>query len=147
MSLASDMFSQMRGVLQHQRLGAHLRRYAGDDDPGLLAARAVLEMACTHGLAHCGLPGVAGRISPGLQADLILLSTDQVNMIPVNDVVGAVVLGADTKNVDTVVAGGQLRKLGGRLVGVDVGALRTAVERSRDHVLARSDVALLGGGR
>src|SRR5262249_53423127 len=92
-SLAPDMFSQMRGVLQHQRMGVQQRRYAGDESaPELLGVRRVLEMAVSDGQANSGLRDVAGRISPGLQADLVLLEATDVNMIPLNNVVGAIVL-------------------------------------------------------
>ncbi len=141
-SLASDMFSQMRGVLQHQRLGVHERRYGGAGAAALLTVRAVLEMATAHGQRSAGLHPPAGRIGPGRAADLVLLQANEVNMIPANNVIGSIVLGADTGNVHSVLVGGRVRKFDGRLVGVDRDALRATVERSRDDLLARSGLAL-----
>lgn len=137
-SLPGDMFSQMRGVLQHQRLGAHRSRYTGHGDLPLLSVRHVLEMATLHGQRNCGLDGRAGSITPGRQADLVLLRTDQLNMIPANNIVGSIVLGADAGNVHSVLVGGRIRKFDGRLIDLDLDAVRAAVERSRDRILERA---------
>ena len=52
---------------------------------------------------------------------------------PVIDPVGAVVLSADTSNVDTVIVGGTIHKRGGRLVA-DWDRARAAVQASSDHL-------------
>jgi cytosine/adenosine deaminase-related metal-dependent hydrolase len=44
-----------------------------------------------------------------------LLRTDQINVMPVNNPYGAVVLGMDTSNVDTVFVAGKMMKSQGRL--------------------------------
>ncbi|MEU9416853.1 hypothetical protein [Streptomyces sp. NPDC048272] len=67
-----------------------------------------------------------------------------VDNMPLNDAVGTVVLGSDARNVDTVFVAGQVRKWGGRLLGVDLPALGEEARASRDHVVAAADRAARG---
>ena len=57
--------------------------------------------------------------------------------MPLYDAVGALVLGADARNLDAVFVAGQPRKWNGQLVGVDVTELRGEVHASRDALQAR----------
>lgn len=59
--------------------------------------------------------------------------------MPLNDAVGTVVLGADARNIDTVLIAGQLRKWHGEVLDVDLAALRRDVSASRDFVLGGAD--------
>jgi 5-methylthioadenosine/S-adenosylhomocysteine deaminase len=72
---------------------------------------------------------------------------DRINVMPVNNVYGAIVLGMDTSNVDTVFIAGKLMKWKGELVGVDMRRMRRLVEQSRDYVVAQAGwpSTLLGG--
>ncbi|MGW2530633.1 hypothetical protein ACWC10_26775 [Streptomyces sp. NPDC001595] len=54
---------------------------------------------------------------------------------------GTLVLGSDARNVDTVVIAGQVRKRDGRLLDVDLAALRDEVAASRDHILSTGTAA------
>ena len=63
----------------------------------LLTTRDVLEMATIEGARANGLLHKTGTLTPGKQADMILLRTDMINVMPVNDPVGAIVLGMDVK--------------------------------------------------
>ncbi len=78
---------------------------------------------------------------------MILLRADSINVLPLNNAYGSVVLGMDTSNVDTVFVAGRLKKRAGRLVGVDVERVRREAERSRDYVLAQTGwpQTVLGG--
>jgi 5-methylthioadenosine/S-adenosylhomocysteine deaminase len=136
-----DMFTQMRTALAQDRASKF-----SDDDPSVPFAPAlshedVLRFATTAGAAACGLEDKIGTLTPGKQADIILIRADDVNTFPVIDPIGTVVASADTSNVDTVLVAGQVRKRGGRLVGVDLPALRSQVQRSRDYVLTATDSA------
>ena len=98
---------------------------AFSDDPGVPFAPAlshedVLRFATIAGAAACGLDDKIGTLTPGKQADIILVRFDDVNTFPVIDPIGTVVVSADTSNVDTVLVRGKVRKRGGRLVGVDL---------------------------
>src|SRR5262249_21960984 len=88
-----------------------------------------------------------GSLTPGKEADVILLRADAVNVMPLNHAYGAIVLGMDTSNVDTVFVGGQVKKWNGSLAGIDVANLRRLAEGSRDWLLAKAGwpKTVLGG--
>jgi len=79
-----------------------------------------------------------GTLTPGKQADLIMLRTDRMNVTPLNDPAAAVVEGMDTGNVDTVLIAGRVMKRHGELLHVDWAAVRRTAAESRDHVMAKS---------
>jgi cytosine/adenosine deaminase-related metal-dependent hydrolase len=49
-----------------------------------------------------------------------MLRTDTLNVMPMNNAVGAVVTSMTAHNVDTVLIAGKIMKQNGRLVGVDM---------------------------
>lgn len=135
-NVPSDMFNQMRSVLALQRTLA----IAQDRDP--LAAREILSWATMEGAKANGLDSKVGSLSPGKQADIIMLRTDRMNVTPLNDPATAVVLGMDTGNVDTVLVAGRVMKQGGRLLHVDWSAVRQMVLESRDYLIDKSGFKL-----
>ena len=131
-NVPGDMFNQMRSVLGLQRAIAS----AQGKTP--VAAREVLEYATVEGARANGLDAKVGTLTPGKQADLIMLRTDRINVTPLNDPATAVVTGMDTGNVDTVLIAGRVMKRHGRLLHVDWPAVRRMAAESRDHVVAKS---------
>ena len=65
---------------------------------------------------------------------MVIRGTD-LNLAPVSDPVGAMVLGAHPGNIDTVMVRGEVRRRGGRMVGVDLDRLRGLAAASRDRLL------------
>lgn len=111
-----------------------------DKDP--VSTRDVLGYATIEGARANGLDSKVGTLTPGKQADLIMLRTDRLNVTPLNDPMTAVVKGMDTSNVDTVVIAGHVMKKGGKLVHVDWPAVRRMAEESRDYVVEKSGFKL-----
>jgi len=138
-SLAGDLFSQMRCLLTTQRMNVTARRYRGEKTvPALLTHREALEFATVRGAADLGLSGVTGTLTPGLAADVVVLRAEELDNMPLNNAIGTIVQGVDSRHVDTVLVAGQVRKWRGRSTYADVAALRTRLRRSRDHL---ADVA------
>jgi cytosine/adenosine deaminase-related metal-dependent hydrolase len=138
-NMAADMFTVMRSTFTLQRTLLNERALAGEQNlPPLLTCRDVLEMATIEGARVSHLDHKVGTLTPGKEADIILLRTDAINVMPINNVPGAVVTLMDTSNVDTVLIAGKIMKRGGKLVGVDLSRIRRTVEASRDAVLARA---------
>lgn len=135
-NVPSDMFNQMRSVLGLQRSLAG----ANGHDP--VSMRDVLEWATIEGAKANGLEDKVGTLTPGKQADIVMLRTDRMNVTPLNDPVAAVVVGMDTSNVDTVIVGGHILKRNGRLLHVDWSTMRRLVEESRDYVIEKSGFRL-----
>jgi cytosine/adenosine deaminase-related metal-dependent hydrolase len=131
-NVPNDMFNQMRSVIALQHA---IATQEGKDKVG---PADVLHYATIDGAKANGLDHKTGSLTPGKQADVVLLRTDRMNVTPLNDPATAVVVGMDTGNVDTVIVAGRVMKRGGVLVGVDWPALMTAASEARDRVLARS---------
>jgi 5-methylthioadenosine/S-adenosylhomocysteine deaminase len=79
-------------------------------------------------------------LTPGKRADLILLRADDINVTPLNDVIGNVVLGMDTTNVDSVFVDGRAVKRGGRLLNVDLAGLRRRAAQARAALLEPANI-------
>jgi cytosine/adenosine deaminase-related metal-dependent hydrolase len=135
-NVPGDMFNQMRSVLALQRA------LAAADGKAPLTPREVLACATIEGARANGLDAKVGTLTPGKQADLILLRTDRINVTPLNDPATAVVAGMDTGNVDTVLIAGRVMKRHGELLHVDWPAVRRMAAESRDHVVAKSGFKL-----
>jgi 5-methylthioadenosine/S-adenosylhomocysteine deaminase len=139
-NMPTDMFSQMHAAFALQRgllNQAHLFPDTSHQSE-LLTTRQVLEFATIGGARVNGLGDKIGSLTPGKQADVILLQTRAINVGPLNNAVGAVVLGMDSSNVDTVFVAGKAVKWRGRLVGVDVDRLLSRAEKARVAMLERA---------
>ncbi|WP_051485971.1 amidohydrolase family protein [Nocardioides sp. J54] len=134
--LSPDMFTQMRTLLNIQRMMVFARRHEGETDhPAPLTNRDVLEMATIEGARFNGTLDRTGTLTPGKRADLIMVTADDWNTLPLNNAVGTVVTAADTRNVEAVFVDGQVRKWAHSLVDHDLRQVRELVERSRDSVM------------
>jgi len=136
-ALASDMVTQMRALHTIQRMRAVNAAYGTDAPVHRITTRDVLDFATVQGARANGLGEVTGSLTPGKQADLLVVRAEDVNNMPLNDAVGTLVLGADARNIETVLVAGKPRKWAGELVGVDLDALRAEVTASRDDILRR----------
>ncbi|MBM3528999.1 MAG: amidohydrolase family protein [Alphaproteobacteria bacterium] len=120
-SVPNDFFTQMRSVFSLQKNEVWAKRLAGEKTvPEFLKVRDVLEFATVEGARANGLSKKVGTLTPGKEADVIMLRTDLINVTPINSAVGAVVTSMSPQNVDTVLIAGRVVKRRGRLVGVDM---------------------------
>ena len=138
-SVPGEMFTQMRTAFVMERI------LAFTDTPDIafaptLTHRDILEFATIDGARACALDHKTGSITPGKQADIVLIRTDQVNVAPLIDPVATVVICADTSNVDSVFVAGKAVKRNGELVGVDLRRALGMVEESRDYLLGKANL-------
>ncbi len=116
--VAGDMFHVMRFALQAQRALDH-RAHAGRGEPLdrlTISPRQALEWATIEGARALMMDHRIGSLSPGKQADVILIRADDVGLAPINDPVLSIVLYAGPANVDTVLVAGRAVKRDGALV-------------------------------
>jgi 5-methylthioadenosine/S-adenosylhomocysteine deaminase len=137
--IPSEFFTQMRTAFLLQRMQVFQRERAGEKNaPPLMTVKQAVEAATLGGARVNHLERKVGSLTPGKEADVILLRADAINVMPLNHAYGAIVLGMDTSNVDTVLVGGRVKKWKGELVGVDVARLRRLAGESRDWLLAQA---------
>jgi 5-methylthioadenosine/S-adenosylhomocysteine deaminase len=142
-SYGTDMFTEMRVVFNIQRAFATNRKVTGDaNPPKLVNVREVLECATVNGAACAGLTAKCGTLTPGKEADIVMIRTDDINLYPSNNAVGTVVAAADIKNIDTVIIGGAVRKSGGKIIGVNWPKLRQQIDESRDYLFQKAGYKL-----
>jgi cytosine/adenosine deaminase-related metal-dependent hydrolase len=138
-SVPGDMFTQMRTALVQERILAFTETPDVAFAP-TLTHRDVLEFATIDGAKACALDHKIGTITPGKQADIVLVRTDQVNVAPMIDPVATVVICADTSNIDTVFVAGRIVKHNGALVRTDLPRLLDRLSGARDHLLSKAGV-------
>jgi cytosine/adenosine deaminase-related metal-dependent hydrolase len=141
-TVSGDMFTQMRFLFACDRLQSHEEAFAAnaETEPELLTSRQVLEFATIEGARVCGIDDRTGSLTPGKQADVVLIRGDDTNTYPVIDPVSTVVLQADTRNVDTVLVAGRVLKRGGELAGADLRKARDQAGASLDYLLQHTQV-------
>jgi cytosine/adenosine deaminase-related metal-dependent hydrolase len=137
------MFTEMRVAFNIQRAWATYRKSNGDANaPKLVNVRDVLECATVNGAACAGLTDKCGSLTPGKEADIVAIRTDDINLYPSNNAYGTVVAAADSRNVETVIIGGVVRKSKGKLVGVNMTKFRQLVDESRDYLFKQAGYKL-----
>jgi len=144
-TLTADMFTQMRSAMTLQRLFENARALgetyaAGFPKLELLTSRDVLRFATIEGAKDLKLGGKAGSLTPGKEADIIILDAEAINVAPLNVVPGAVVSLMDRTNVETVIVAGKVRKWKGKLLDVDLRHLRRQLEESRDYIFQAANI-------
>jgi 5-methylthioadenosine/S-adenosylhomocysteine deaminase len=77
-------------------------------DPLALNAKAVVEMATIDGARALHLDKEIGSLEPGKKADLVLLSLDHPNAVPMYDVYAQLAYALKASDVETVVIGGRV---------------------------------------
>lgn len=133
-----DMFSAMRTTLQHERHRRTLEMLAETGERPLdmpVTCRQALEWATINGAKMAGLDDKTGSLTPGKQADIILLRTGDLTMYPVTDPVASVVMQGGVANVDTVLVAGRIVKRGGKLLYDALADKKAALRKSGSRIL------------
>jgi cytosine/adenosine deaminase-related metal-dependent hydrolase len=141
-TIPGDMFDAMRAFLAGTRLMVHRLALEKREaiHPLPLTSRDVLEFATLQGARACGLDHKTGSLTPGKEADIVLIDTNSMNLIPMNNPVGAVAEFCHTGNVDSIFVAGKPVKRHGKLLGIDFPAFRRRVDACRDGLFARAGV-------
>src|SRR5207244_3129547 len=117
-TLSSDMFTLMRSTLVVQRYFVMQReRSGGQSLPPLLTCRELLEFATIEGARCANVDGKVGTLTPGKEADILMLRADRIDVWPLNNAPGAVVNRMNPSHVEGVFIGGTVKQERGGLVG------------------------------
>jgi cytosine/adenosine deaminase-related metal-dependent hydrolase len=141
-----DVFAQMRAAISLQHATLFDLKLAGKSGlPKLLTTREVIRYGTIDGARAVGLGDVTGSLTPGKQADVVVLRTDRPNIYPINDPIGAVVWGMDTSNVDWVLVAGRPVMQSGLLVA-DVSRARSLAIDARERLTRAPETLTHTGG-
>ena len=140
-TMTADPFTQMRSAMTLQRAFINEEALGGRTDcAAMVTSRDVLRFATLEGAKGLKLDRRTGSLTPGKEADIVLLDASAINVAPLNHATGAVVTLMERSNVDTVIVAGSIRKWRGALVGFDIPKLRAELEASRDHLFEASGI-------
>jgi cytosine/adenosine deaminase-related metal-dependent hydrolase len=141
-NMTTDPFSLMRGAFCLQRALANELAFR-ESNPGdlpvpqLVTSRQCIEMLTIAGAAGSGLLSKVGTLTPGKEADIVVLEARNINTWPMNNVPGTIVTLMNPRHVRDVLIAGKVVYWKGKLVGWNVDALLRRAEQSRDRILAR----------
>ena len=158
-----DMFDAMRSTLRMQRLFANMEtvRQLEQDQDGAAAefarnnlktigtggsfiekvsfrTKEVLEWATINNAKALRIDHLVGSLSPGKQADLIMVRSDALHIVSSQDPVQTVVSYAQSSDVDTVMIAGRIVKENGRLKFSSLEKRRDELRMSAEHLLAQA---------
>src|SRR5215470_17063756 len=85
-----------------------------------ITARRVLELGTIEGARSMGIADKVGSLKAGKRADLIMVSTRDVNLGVFTEPAHMIVTAAQPSNVDTVVVDGRILKRSGKLTALNV---------------------------
>ncbi len=105
---------------------------------GFPDARAALTMASAGGAAALGLGGEAGRLAPGLFADIVLLRLDDGATATALPSAETVVRHASPANVEATMVGGRWAFRDGRILAFDEAATLAAFSDRAGELVARA---------
>jgi cytosine/adenosine deaminase-related metal-dependent hydrolase len=139
-TLSPDMFSMMRITGVVQRYGAFRREKANPQNaPKLLTCRELLEFGTINGARCANIEAKVGTLTPGKEADLLMLKADSIDIWPLNNAYGAVVNLMGPAHVEAVFVAGKVKKWRGALVGVDMPHVLRSMQEARDGLLRRAN--------
>jgi 5-methylthioadenosine/S-adenosylhomocysteine deaminase len=139
-----DVFAEMSTIL-HLARGRAARPLAEGGAEQPIDARTVLEMATVGGAANAGLAEEVGSLTPGKQADVVVIRPPALSVGAPIDPAAAVVSFARPGDVEAVFVAGRLRKWEGELLGHDLQRLRAEGGASRERLLAAAGIDPNGG--
>ena len=99
-------------------------------NPLALNAKAVVEMATIDGARALHMEKEIGSLEAGKKADLILISLDEPNAVPMYDVYAQIAYSLKGSDVETVVIGGRVVMRDRKLLTVDEAVV---LERAREY--------------
>jgi 5-methylthioadenosine/S-adenosylhomocysteine deaminase len=112
---------------------------AKSHDEFKMSARRALELGTLEGARSLGIDDRVGSLKPGKRADVIMISTEQLNMGVFTDPAHMVVESTQPGNVDTVIVDGRILKRGGKLTALAVDQIVADAAASFDAVRKRAN--------
>ena len=138
-AFGSDMFGEMHALFNQQRAAMRYRRFRGEANVAApIGVEEVLRAATVNGARAAGIADRVGTLTPGKQADLIMVRTDGAAVFPVTNAIGTIVQAVERSDVDTVMVDGVIRKRESKLIGVDLAQLSSDANASLDYLIDAS---------
>ena len=112
---------------------------AKSHDEFKMSARRALELGTIEGARSLGMEDRVGSLKPGKRADVIMISTQHLNMGVFTDPAHMLIESAEAENVDTVIVDGRVLKRGGRLTSLSMNRVLEDAVASLDAMRKRAN--------
>jgi cytosine/adenosine deaminase-related metal-dependent hydrolase len=117
-ALSGDMLTAARITLSHQRCldNMDVKRVGSVSGMSSIGTREALQWITMNGAQMTRQSKQIGSLAVGKQADLVMLSSHAINMLPVHDPASAAIMQANPSNLDSVMIAGTWKKRHGKLL-------------------------------
>jgi cytosine/adenosine deaminase-related metal-dependent hydrolase len=138
-----DLFTQLRMGIAFQRWADTEPLNLGGADPTsvTISAHDALEWTTVNAADAVGLDRRVGSLTPGKQADIIVVGGTGMSQHPLLDPAGTLLYQTNPQDVRHVLVAGRFRKRDGKLVGIDLPRLLAEADSSADRILVRVEAA------
>ncbi len=116
------------------RAATGLQRAKSRDPQESPTVEEVLRAATMGGAEVLDMESEIGSLTPGKQADVIIIDMQALNFAPVLRPVAQIVFNGQTQNVQWVFVAGRVLKENGRVTGVNERKLVEAAQAATDHI-------------
>jgi 5-methylthioadenosine/S-adenosylhomocysteine deaminase len=127
----ASLFSLLKMIRNIENAKSH--------DEFKMSARRALELGTIEGARSLGIEDRVGSLKPSKRADVIMISTEHLNMGVFTDPAHMLVESAEAENVDTVIVDGRVLKRGGRLTSISVDRVLEDAQGSLDGMRKRAN--------
>ncbi len=126
-------------LLEAIKIGTLLHNVTDFDYRYWVTPRQAVAMATVGGATGLGMADQVGRLTPGMQADLVLYDLTSLSLLPRTDPIGLLVMGRPAQAVDSVWVRGNQVVAAGKPTRIQLDALRQQLfERSQWQTLRQS---------
>lgn len=141
---SGDLFAQLRQGLGFKRWADSEAANLSGADPERVSTTALeaLRWSTVNAAEAIGLSDRIGSLTPGKQADLIIVGGPGTSQHPIIDAAGTLIFQTTTTDVRTVLVAGRAVKRDGLMTAVDLPALLSRAETSAEEVLGRVHAAV-----
>ncbi len=142
--IGGDMLAVARVTMASQRGldNDESRRTIGKLPPtSTIYCREALEWITIEGAKMLKQEHRIGSLTPGKQADIVVIHADDLNMWPIHDPVTTVVTQTSLSNIEHVLIAGNFKKRDGKMLYPHLGAQKAALRESGRRILSEIGLA------
>ncbi len=121
-------------ILEEARFAALLARTL-DNKKRFLSAKEIIKVATLGGAQALGLENEIGTLEAGKQADLIVVSLDNIAQMPIYDVYSALLFASGGQNVYLTMTAGREIFRSGKMLTVDEAEIKFAVKEIAKRII------------
>jgi cytosine/adenosine deaminase-related metal-dependent hydrolase len=134
-AVSGEVLTAARITLARQRGLAHEQEFqrSGLSAPtAALTSKQALSWATVYGARALGLADKVGQLAPGMQADLVVIDAQALNLWPAHDPIAAA-LQASIANIEAVMIAGRWRKRQHTLLDTDIEVVKDRLQQSGER--------------